>query len=140
MYCAQRALYSEADLDQGAFASHAIWKADFLFHIPESIPSAEAAPLMCAGATVFHPLQTYVRPTDRVGIVGFGGLGHLAIQFASKMGCDVVVFSSTEDKRDEAMKLGATEFHVTRGATQLDIGRRVNRLMITTSSLPDWDV
>lgn len=140
MFCAQRAMYGEADLDMGAFASHAIWKATFLFHLPETLSSAEAAPLMCAGSTVFNPLETYVRPTDRVGVVGIGGLGHLAIQFASKMGCEVVVFSGTEKKKEEAKKLGATEFYATRGATRLNIGRRVNHLIITTSSLPDWNL
>lgn len=136
--CAQRAMYGEADLDQGAFASHAVWKAAFLFHIPDAITSAEAAPLMCAGSTVFNPLHTYVRSTDRVGVVGVGGLGHLAIQFASKMGCEVVVLSSSDDKKEEAKKLGATEFYATRGASKLDIGRPVDHLIITTSSLPDW--
>lgn len=140
MFCPQRAMYGQTDLDQGAFASYAVWKAAFLFHIPDSIPSAEAAPLMCAGSTVFNPLQTYVRSTDRVGVVGIGGLGHLAIQFASKMGCQVVVFSSTDNKKEEAMKLGATEFYASKGTTKLDIGRRVDHLIITTSSLPDWNL
>lgn len=140
MFCAQRGMYGLADLDQGAFASHAIWKAAFLFPIPESISSAEAAPLMCAGSTVFQPLHTYVHSTDRVGIVGIGGLGHLAVQFASKMGCEVVVFSGTDSKREEAKKLGAVEFYATRGVSKLEIGRRVNHLIITTSSLPDWNL
>jgi len=140
MLCPERAMYGEADLDQGGFASHAVWKAAFLFHIPDSIPSAAAAPLMCGGSTVFNILYTYVRSTDRVGIVGVGGLGHLAIQFASKMGCDVIVFSSTESKREEAMKLGATEFHAIKGVKKLDIGRLVNHLIITTSFLPDWNL
>ena len=140
MFCPHRAMYGLADLVQGAFASHAIWKSAFLFHVPDSISSAAAAPLMCAGSTVFNPLYNYVHFTDRVGIVGVGGLGHLAIQFASKMGCEVVVFSGTESKKEEAKKLGATEFYATRGATQLEIGRRVNHLIITTSSLPDWNL
>ncbi|KAF8135172.1 chaperonin 10-like protein [Boletus edulis] len=140
MLCQERAMYGETDLDKGGFASHAVWKAAFLFHIPDSIPSAAAAPLMCAGSTVFNTLYTYVRSTDRVGIVGVGGLGHLAIQFASKMGCDVIVFSGTESKKEEAKKLGATEFHAIKGARKLDIGRRVDHLIITTSFLPDWNV
>ena len=138
--CAKRAMYGLSDLDQGAFASHAVWKAAFLFHVPDAISSAEAAPLMCAGSTVFHPLQKYVHPTDRVGIVGVGGLGHLAIQFAAKMGCEVVVLSGTAGKADEARKLGATEFYATRGVEKLEIGRPVNHLIITTSSLPDWNL
>ncbi|KAL4066912.1 chaperonin 10-like protein [Scleroderma yunnanense] len=139
IHCSQHAMYGGADSDQGAFATHAVWKEGFLFHIPDAISSAAAAPLMCAGATVFNALELHgVRPTDRVGVVGIGGLGHLAIQFAAKMGCDVVVFSSTESKRDEAMALGAHEFYATKGAKNLDIGRPVDHLIVTTSMNPDW--
>ena len=58
----------------------------------------------------FSPMIEFLKPTDRVGIVGVGGLGHLAIQFSSKMGCDVVVFSGTEAKHEDALMLGAREF------------------------------
>lgn len=61
------------------------------------------------------PLIEHCKAYERVGIIGIGGLGHLAIQFAAKMGCDVAVFSSTEDKREEALKLGASEFYATKG-------------------------
>jgi D-arabinose 1-dehydrogenase-like Zn-dependent alcohol dehydrogenase len=95
-FCPSRAFYGLANLDQGSFASHAIWNEAWLFRIPASISDAEAAPLMCGGATVFNALRFYgVKATDRVGVVGVGGLGHLAIQFASKMGCEVVVFSGS---------------------------------------------
>ncbi|KAJ1672883.1 hypothetical protein EV182_006300, partial [Spiromyces aspiralis] len=71
----------------------------------------EAAPLMCAGVTVFAPmLRKGVKKGDRVGVVGIGGLGHLALQFARALGCEVTAFSSSEDKRDECLKLGATRF------------------------------
>jgi len=96
---------------------------------------------MCAGATVFNALELHgVRPTDRVGVVGVGGLGHLAIQFAAKMGCDVVVFSGTDSKRDEAKALGAHEFYAIKGAKNLDIGRPVDYLIVTTSANPDWNL
>ncbi|KAJ9625070.1 hypothetical protein H2203_005023 [Taxawa tesnikishii (nom. ined.)] len=80
------------------------------------------------------------QPTDRVGIVGVGGLGHLAIQFAAKMGCEVVVFSGTDSKRDEAMKLGASEFYATKGAKSLDVKKPINQLLVTTSFQPDWNL
>jgi len=78
------------------------------------------------------------RPTDRVGVIGVGGLGHLAIQFASKMGCEVVVFSGTDSKKEEAMKLGATEFYATKGITELKLSQPIDRLLVTTSQQPDW--
>jgi D-arabinose 1-dehydrogenase-like Zn-dependent alcohol dehydrogenase len=136
--CADRAMYGSADLDQGSFASHGIWKADYIFKIPDAIPREYAAPLMCGGATVFNALHAFgTEPTDRVGVIGIGGLGHLAIQFAAKMGCEVVVFSSTDNKKEEAMKLGATEFVATKGVKELKT-RPINRLLVTASFQPDW--
>lgn len=136
--CADQAIYGYADLDQGSFASHAVWKEDYIFSIPESISRAHAAPLMCGGATVFNALHAFnVQPTDRVGIIGVGGLGHLAIQFASKMGCEVVVFSGTDSKKDEAMKLGATEFLATKGVKELKT-RPIDSLLVTAAFQPDW--
>jgi D-arabinose 1-dehydrogenase-like Zn-dependent alcohol dehydrogenase len=128
-----------ADFDQGSFGSHAIWKADYVFKIPDSIPREYAAPLMCGGATVFNVLRSFgVKTSDRVGIIGVGGLGHLAIQFASKMGCEVVVFSSTDSKKDEALKLGADEFVATKGAKELQASGPIDHLIVTTSFQPDW--
>jgi len=141
MFCPERAIYGFADHDQGAFASHAVWKAAFLFHIPDVISSSDAAPLMCAGATVFNVMYLHnIRPTDRVGVIGIGGLGHLAIQFAARMGCEVVVFSGTESKREEAKSLGATEFYVTKGASKLEVKKPIKHLIITTSQFPDWNL
>ncbi|KAF2707862.1 GroES-like protein [Pleomassaria siparia CBS 279.74] len=140
-FCEQRAMYSSANLDQGSMGSHAVWKAGFLFKIPEGLSDADAAPLMCGGATVYNALRMYdVQPDARVGVIGIGGLGHLAIQFAAKMGCDVVVFSNTEGKKDEALKLGASKFVATKGikAGELDIGRKLDALLVTASVQPDW--
>jgi len=137
--CEERAMYGSADLDQGSFATHAIWKADFVFKLPESVPREYAAPLNCGGATVYSALASFgVKSTDRVGIIGVGGLGHLAIQFASKMGCQVTVFSSTDSKKDEAMKLGADEFIATKGVSELKPAGKINFLLVTTSFQPDW--
>ncbi|KAH7093730.1 chaperonin 10-like protein [Paraphoma chrysanthemicola] len=140
-YCPQRQMYGSANLDQGSFASHGVWRESFLFKIPDNMTDADAAPLMCGGATVFNALHTYgIKPTDRVGVIGVGGLGHLAIQFAAKMGCDVVVFSGSDSKKDEALKLGAKEFVSMKGKTELDIGRKLNALVVTTSFNPDWNL
>lgn len=138
-YCPEREMYGMQNLDQGSFASHAVWREAFLFKVPEELTDAEAAPLMCGGATVFNALHAYnVRPTDRVGVMGVGGLGHLAIQYAAKMGCDVVVFSGSDSKKDEAMKLGAKEFIAMKGKSEISVSRKVDVLLITTSVMPDW--
>ncbi|KIM84101.1 hypothetical protein PILCRDRAFT_818403 [Piloderma croceum F 1598] len=138
IYCRERHIYALSDLDQGSFATHAVWKESFLFQIPEKLDSADAAPLMCGGATVFNTLHSYgVEASHRVGVVGVGGLGHLAIQFASKMGCEVVVFSGTNSKEEEARQLGAREFVAIKGVKKLSI-KPVNHLLVTTSAQPDW--
>ncbi|KAH6654873.1 chaperonin 10-like protein [Truncatella angustata] len=139
-YCPERAMYASADLDQGSFASHAIWREAFLFKIPDALSDEAAAPLQCGGATVWNALRAYnAQPVETVGIMGVGGLGHLAIQFAAKMGCRVVVLSGSDRKKDEALKLGAHEFVATKDAKQLKVSHPLNRLLVTTSAQPDWD-
>ncbi|KAI0032511.1 chaperonin 10-like protein [Vararia minispora EC-137] len=141
MYCVKPDIYSHptGSTNLGSLASHAVISETFVFCIPEAIDNLYAGPLMCAGATVFEPLYRYgVRAGERVGIVGVGGLGHLAIQFANKMGCEVVVFSSTDSKRDEACELGAHEFHTTKGKEKLEGVKPIKYLLVTTSSQPDW--
>lgn len=140
-FCPERAMYGEADLDQGSFASHAVWREAFLFKIPDGLKDEEAAPLMCGGATVFNALHMHGVPsTARVGIIGVGGLGHLAIQFAANMGCEVVVFSGTDSKKDEALRLGAKEFYATKGAKELKVAKTIDYLLITTSFQPGKSV
>ncbi|ESZ93699.1 NADP-dependent alcohol dehydrogenase [Sclerotinia borealis F-4128] len=139
IFCPERALYGYANLDQGSFASHAIWREAFLFLTPASIPDKYAAPLQCGGATTFSALQG-ITSTDVVAVMGVGGLGHLAIQFAAKMGCRVVVLSSSDKKKDEAFKLGAHEYIVTSGAKELKVTKSINRLLVTSAVQPDWDL
>jgi uncharacterized zinc-type alcohol dehydrogenase-like protein len=104
----------------GGYASAIRVDSRFVFSLPESLDSECAAPLLCGGATVYSPLARKVRPAMRVGVVGLGGLGHLAVQFARAFGCEVTVFSSSPDKEVEARRLGAHHFIDTRapGAMQ----------------------
>ena len=92
----------------GGFAervrAHWLWAAP----IPDGLDAAKAGPLLCGGITVFSPFMNFgVKPTDRVGVVGIGGLGHMAVKFAKAWGCEVTAFTSSESKRDEALQLGA---------------------------------
>ncbi len=118
VFCSKRAMYGDNNRDQGSFATHAVWREAFLFEIPDEISSENAAPLQCGGATVFTALSN-ASPSETVGIMGVGGLGHLAIQFAAKMGRRVVVISGSDRKREQAMKLGAHKF-VTLGGDHLE--------------------
>jgi len=133
--------YAVSDLDTGSFSNYAVLPDTNLMHIPDSISSAHAAPLMCAGMTVYTPMKKYgVKKGSRVGITGIGGLGHLAIEFASKMEAEVVVFSTSENKREEAMKLGATEFYVSSTLDSKKPEEGLDFLVVTATKFPDWDV
>ena len=92
----------------GAFANRVRCHWSWATPIPEGIDLAKAGPLLCGGITVFNPLvQLGVLPTHRVGVIGIGGLGHMALQFFNKWGCDVTAFTSSASKADEAKQMGA---------------------------------
>jgi uncharacterized zinc-type alcohol dehydrogenase-like protein len=107
--------------DRGGFASSVRagdWR--FAYPIPEAIDLQHAGPLLCAGVTVFAPfIRHNIKPTDHIAIVGIGGLGHLAIQFARAWGCEVTAISSSPDKREQAAELGAHHFVAARGTDEL---------------------
>ncbi len=99
----------------GGFADSIVSDSRFVFPLPDELTSEGAGPLLCGGVTVYSPMNHYgVGHTMSVGVVGIGGLGHLALQFARSIGCEVTAFSSTEDKETEARELGASRFVVTR--------------------------
>ena len=104
----------------GAFGTrvraHWVWATP----IPEGVDLAKAGPLLCGGITVFNPLvQFHVKPTDHVGVVGIGGLGHMALQFLNKWGCHVTAFTTSDSKAEEAKKMGAHDVVNTRSQEQL---------------------
>lgn len=112
-YCRSARIYGERDFDIGTFSHGTVWDVSCVFPIPDGYLSEDAAPLLCAGATVWNCLSHFgARPTERVGIMGIGGLGHLAIKIAANIGCHVVALSRSNDKKDDALRYGAGEFHV----------------------------
>ncbi len=125
----------------GGFAErvrvHWLWATP----IPAGVDAHRAGPLFCGGITVFNPIiQAGVRPTDRVGVVGVGGLGHLAVQFLAKWGCEVVAFSSNPAKAAEAKALGAHEVVDSRdGAAVKRLAGRLNFILVTVNVALDWD-
>ncbi|MDB6015765.1 MAG: Alcohol dehydrogenase GroES domain protein, partial [Pedosphaera sp.] len=125
---------------RGGFASHVRAHWAWTFPLPEKLNFADAGPLLCGGITVFNPLAMYAKPTDRVGIVGIGGLGHMAVKFAAAYGCDVTAFTSSEKKFDEAKGFGAN--HVVSSKDSAAIKKLAGSfdLLISTVSVPlDWD-
>jgi uncharacterized zinc-type alcohol dehydrogenase-like protein len=108
--------------------------------VPKALESENAAPLLCAGITVYSPLRNHgVRPSSRVGVIGIGGLGHLGIQFAKAFGAEVTAFSTSKDKEAEAKELGAHHFVNTRDTGALKkVAGSFDFLLSTVSADQDW--
>jgi len=137
IYCYERVVFGEGDYNNGTFGDYYVGRETYVHKIPDGMSSEDAAPLQCAGATVYSALISTVKNTDRVGVIGIGGLGHLAIQFAAKLGTEVVVFSSSKDKEAEAREFGASEFVLTNEAIELKAP--IDVLIVSGNGYPDWD-
>ena len=124
----------------GGFAERVRCHWNWALPLPEALDPAKAGPLFCGGITVFSPLLEFgVKPTDRVGVVGIGGLGHMALRFLNKWGCEVTAFTSSESKRDEAMQLGA--HHVVSSTDKASLKKLAGRLdfiLVTSNVTLDW--
>ncbi|MBF9232161.1 NAD(P)-dependent alcohol dehydrogenase [Microvirga sp. BT350] len=96
------------EMTQGGYSKHVVVRQEFVLRVPEGLDLARAAPLLCAGITTYSPLRTWgVGPGSRVGVIGLGGLGHMAVKLASGLGAHVTVMSRTPDKEADALALGA---------------------------------
>jgi uncharacterized zinc-type alcohol dehydrogenase-like protein len=105
--------------------------------LPEALDADKTGPLLCGGITVFTPFLAYSIPsTARVGVIGIGGLGHMALQFANKWGCEVHAFTTSDDKRAEAHKLGAHYVHNTKQEGALKQLAGSLDLIISTINVP----
>jgi len=120
----------------GGFAAAIRLDSRFVHPIPAGLASENAAPLLCAGITVYTPLRQGAAATSRVGIIGVGGLGHLAIQFARALGCEVTAFSTTPDKEAEARQLGATHFVHSRDVKQMAGAAGALDFLLSTITAP----
>jgi len=124
----------------GGFADYITVDNRFAFAIPEEIESENAGPLLCGGITVYSPFKLYnVKPNHKVGIIGIGGLGHFAVQFAASMGCEVTAFSTSPDKEEEAHNLGADKFVNSKDAAQMQkTAGKFDYIISTVSGDADW--
>jgi uncharacterized zinc-type alcohol dehydrogenase-like protein len=124
----------------GGFATQVRAQAPWVFPLPDKLDPAKAGPLFCGGITVFNPIVQFdVKPTDRVGVIGIGGLGHMALKFLHAWGCNVVAFTSSDSKRDEALQLGADSVVNSRNSADMEkLASSFNFIISTVNATLDW--
>ena len=132
---ADKDIYHDGEMTQGGYSTNMVIDETFAICIPKDAPLEKIGPLMCAGITTWSPImQCGIKAGDKVGVAGFGGLGHMAVQYLISLGAEVTVFDITEEKRADAMRLGAKRYvNVTREEDLQDIN---NTLRFILSTIP----
>jgi len=125
----------------GGFADYIRSHWAWTIPLPEGINLEKAGPLLCGGITVFNPiLIAGVKATDKVGVIGIGGLGHMALKFLNKWGCEVIAFSSNPDKKESILEMGATKVVDSTNPDELaEIAGSLNFILNTTNVTLDWN-
>jgi uncharacterized zinc-type alcohol dehydrogenase-like protein len=125
---------------RGGFATQIRAHWAWAMPLPEKLNYAEAGPLLCGGVTVFAPLAMYAKPTQRVGIIGIGGLGHMGVKFAAAYGCDVTAFTSRSSNVEEVKSFGANHVVLTDDATAIGkLAGSMDLLISTVNAKLDWN-
>jgi uncharacterized zinc-type alcohol dehydrogenase-like protein len=125
----------------GGFSENIIVDKDYVLHVPGKLDLAAAAPLLCAGITVYSPLRHWkTGPGTKVGIIGLGGLGYVAIKIAKAMGAHVVVFSTSQSKLKDAKQLGADEAILSKDSQQMEMQKKFDIILDTVSAKHDVNV
>jgi uncharacterized zinc-type alcohol dehydrogenase-like protein len=121
----------------GGYSREYVLREKFAYRLPDGLDPAAAAPLMCAGISVWEPMRAAgVGPGTRVAVAGLGGLGHLAVKLAAALGAEVTVATRTADKADDARKLGATDLLLTTDDEQMEQARGRFDFIVDTISAP----
>lgn len=125
----------------GGFADKVRAHQEWVLPLPTELDPAKSGPLFCGGVTVFNPIvQLDIKPTDKVGVIGIGGLGHMALGFLHAWGCDVTAFSTSPDKEAEARELGANHFINSRDPEALkSVMNSFDLILSTVNADMDWD-
>ncbi len=133
--------YASVDRDgtitQGGYSTHVVVDTDFVLRVPESIPYASAAPLLCAGVTTYSPLRHWnVGPGTKVAVVGLGGLGHMGVKFAVALGAEVTVLSQTLSKKEAGLAMGAQHYYATSDPATFETLENTFDVILNTVSAP----
>jgi uncharacterized zinc-type alcohol dehydrogenase-like protein len=139
------ATYNGTEMDRktrtyGGYSTQVVVDERYTLRIPKGMDPAGAAPLLCAGITTYSPLRQFgVKAGDRVGVVGLGGLGHMAVKLAASMGAKVTVLSTSQAKEEDARKLGAADFIVTKGNGLQAFTGKLDLIIDTVSAEHDYN-
>ncbi|MFV0418366.1 MAG: NAD(P)-dependent alcohol dehydrogenase [Dysgonomonas sp.] len=126
-------IYHNNEMTQGGYSSNIVVSELFAIKIPENADMKRIAPLLCAGITTYSPIKyTNVKKSDKVGVAGFGGLGHMAVQYAVTLGAEVTVFDITEDKRQAAQDMGAVKYVNVNNSEELEGLKNTFDVIIST--------
>jgi|TARA_B110000305_G_scaffold173043_1_gene191281 uncharacterized zinc-type alcohol dehydrogenase-like protein len=125
----------------GGFAEYVRSHWSWAIPIPKGMDLSKTGPLLCGGITVFSPLfSSNIKPTDSVGVIGIGGLGHLALKFLKHWGCDVIAFSSNPSKKNEILSMGANKVIDSKDSEDLkSVAGKLKFILNTTNVSLDWD-
>ena len=127
---------------QGGYSNKIVVDERFVLKVSEKLSPAHAAPLLCAGITTYSPLRHWkVGKGHKIGIIGLGGLGHMAIKFAASFGAEVTVLSTSPNKKEDALKLGAHNFVVTKDEEQVkSVANTFDFILDTLSASHDYSM
>ena len=142
VHCSQT--YNSVEMDKktptfGGYSSQITVDENYVLKVREQANLAAVAPLLCAGITTYSPMKKYnVREGQKIGVVGLGGLGHMGVKFGAAMGADVTVFSTSPSKEEDARKLGAHHFVVSKNADEMrKLGGQFDFILDTVSAPHD---
>ncbi|MCA1368036.1 NAD(P)-dependent alcohol dehydrogenase [Bradyrhizobium sp. BRP14] len=126
---------------QGGYSDHIVVKEGYVLSIPDNLPLDAAAPLLCAGITLYSPLRHWkAGPGKKVAIVGMGGLGHMGVKLAHAMGAEVTVLSQTLSKKEDGLKLGADHYYATNDpGTFTALAGSFDLIICTVAAEIDWN-
>ncbi|EJL33926.1 Zn-dependent alcohol dehydrogenase [Caulobacter sp. AP07] len=124
----------------GGYSDHMVVKEGYVLSIPDNLPLDAAAPLLCAGITLYSPLRHWqAGPGKKVAILGMGGLGHMGVKLGHAMGAEVTVLSQSLSKQEDGLKLGADHYYATSDAATFEtLAGTFDLLICTVSAVLDW--
>jgi uncharacterized zinc-type alcohol dehydrogenase-like protein len=131
----------DGEVTQGGYSERIVVDERFVLRVPDNLSMQRGAPLLCAGITMYSPLRHWnVRQGSRVGIIGFGGLGHVGVQISAALGAHTTVFDIAEEKCEDALRLGAQDFRLSSDpAAFTELAESLDLIISTVPASVDYD-